>query len=118
MFGGRYCGYASVDSVDTALRRARDLPEVNLPRLSVYSFRHKGTTVLRKAKVPDEQIAYQLGHRRPENRSTRAYGEFDPSYLAEAATALDAWIARVLRLVAGKSYGIPAAAKASRKKVA
>ena len=89
---------------------------MNLPRLSVYSFRHKGTTVLRKAKVPDEQIAYQLGHRRPKNRSTRAYGEYDPSYLAEAAAALDAWIARVLHLAAGNSHGIPAGAKASRKK--
>jgi hypothetical protein len=87
----------------TALRRTRDLPEV---------------TVLRKAKVADEQIAYQLGHRRPENRSTRAYGEYDPSYLAEAAAALDDWVARVLRLAAGNSHGIPTAAKASREKAA
>src|ERR1700733_6539998 len=39
--------------------------------------------------------------------------EYDPSYLAEAAAALDAWTARVLRLAAGKSHGIPTAAKAS-----
>jgi hypothetical protein len=96
--GGRYCGYASVDSIDTALRRICARKTVNLPQLSVKSFRHKGTTVLRKAAVPVEQISYQLGHRRPEERSTRGYGEYDPNYLAEATAALDAWITRILRL--------------------
>jgi integrase len=71
---------------------------VNLPKLSVYSFRHKGTTVLRKAGVPVEQISYQLGHRRPEERSTRGYGEYDPKYLMDATVALEAWIQRILRL--------------------
>lgn len=71
---------------------------MNLPKLSVYSFRHKGTTVLRKAGVPVEQISYQLGHRRPEERSTRGYGEYDPKYLMDATVALEAWIQRILRL--------------------
>lgn len=96
--GGRYCGYASVDSVDSAIQRFRVLEEVNLPQLSVYSIRHKVTTVLRAAKVPAEQISYQLGHRRSDLRVTGDYGEYDPGYLAEASAALDAWIRRVLKL--------------------
>ena len=104
-YGNKYCGYASVDSIDTALRRVCAKESVNLPKLSVYSFRHKCTTVLRKAGVPSEQISYQLGHRRPEERSTRGYGEYDPKYLIDATAALDTWIKRILRLA--KAREIP-----------
>ena len=105
LYGNKYCGYASVDSIDTALRRLCAKETVNLPKLSVYSFRHKGATVLRKAGVPVEQISYQLGHRRPEERSTRAYGEYDPKYLIDATAALEAWIQRLLRFA--KAREIP-----------
>jgi hypothetical protein len=119
LYGGKYCGYTSVDSIDTALRRACAKKTVSLPKLSVYSFRHKGTTVLRKAAVPAEQISHQLGHRRPEERSTRGYGEYDPKYLAQATAALDAWIARVQRLVdRGKSHGNPTYTRRRRKEAA
>jgi len=76
-----YCAYSSVDSVDTALRRWRIKPEVNVPLISVYSIRHRVTSVLRAAGVPSEQISFQLGHRRPSERSTRNYGEYGPGYL-------------------------------------
>lgn len=58
---------ASVDSIDTALRRVCAKAEVSMPFLSVYSFRHRVVSVLRASKspyVPSEQISYQLGHRR------------------------------------------------------
>lgn len=101
LYGGRYCGYASRYSVRQALERVCAQKTVNLPRLTLYSFRHKVTTVLRAAKVPVEQIAYQLGHRGPESRITAGYGEYDPDYLADACKALDTWIRRVQK--AGKS---------------
>ena len=101
----RYCGYASVDSVDTALRRARVKEGVNIARLSVYSIRHRVASVLRAARdprVPGEQISFQMGHRRPlpgaESVMTRRYGELPADYLAEAATVLEAWVTRVLRM--------------------
>jgi len=97
---GRYCGYASVDSLDTALWRVCARDDVNLPRMAVYSIRHKVTSILRAAKVPSEQISYQIGHRRPEERTTRTYGEYDPRYLAEAASAIDAWMRRILKAAA------------------
>jgi integrase len=108
LFAGRYCGYASVDSVDTALVRARKSKDVNIPRLSAYSIRHRATSVLRASKnprVPGEQISYQLGHKRfagGEASTTRGYGQYEPDYLEEAAQALEAWITRVLKLAAQK----------------
>ena len=106
----QYCEYASVDSIDTALRRLCAKPKVNLPLLSVYSFRHRVASVLRASKnprVPGEQISYQLGHRRPGDRTTRGYGAYEPEYLDEAARALDAWINRVLKQAKTNSRGNP-----------
>lgn len=104
-----YCTYASVDSLDTALRRVRLLPEIDVPRISAYSIRNRVASVLRASKTPrvsGDQISYQLGHRRPtgmsEARTTRGYGEFGPDYLSEAAQALEAWVLRVLALAAEK----------------
>jgi hypothetical protein len=107
--GGRYCGYTSVDSIDTALRRAKVKEEINIPRLSAYSIRHRVASVLRASKtprVPGDQVSYQLGHRRAvaggEARMTRSYGELGPEYLAEAAAALEAWVLHVLKLAKKK----------------
>jgi hypothetical protein len=100
-----YCIYASVDSVDTALRRWRIKPEVNVPKISVYSIRHRAASVLRASKSPrvlEEQVNYQLGHRVPGNRTSRGYGQYDPEYLAEAAQVLEAWVSKVLQLAAQK----------------
>lgn len=91
--GGRYCGYASVDSVDSALERV--CKPLGLGRMSVYSIRHKGTTVMRAAGVPREQIDRQLGHVGGGARTTQDYGEFSPDFQKEAAAALDAWIRRL-----------------------
>ena len=83
----------------TLLARRACAPEkAELPSLALYSLRHRGTTVLRAAKVPKEQIDYQLGHVQQGARTTQDYGQYEPGYLTEAAAALDAWITRVLKL--------------------
>jgi hypothetical protein len=97
----RYCRYASVESVQSAIegyrggRNANARNVVNVPRLSAYSFRHKVTTVLRKAKLSEDEIAKQLGHSREHVRITSDYGEWDPDYLTGVADALDAWWIRL-----------------------
>lgn len=98
-----YCGYTSLEAVKTALHRLRTTEGVNLPRLTTYSFRHKVTTVLRRAKathgVTEDDISTQLGHRRPHLRTTAGYGEWDPSYLENTAAAIDQWFVELQRLV-------------------
>jgi hypothetical protein len=93
-----YCGYTNRSSIHTALRRACDPEKAALPQMALYSIRHRGTTVLRAAKVPKEQIDYQLGHVQQGARTTQDYGQYEAGYLTEAANALDAWIGRVLKL--------------------
>lgn len=92
-----YCAYSSVDSLQTAMSRARD--KAKLPLLSVYSFRHKAVTVLRQARVPEDEIAMQIGHKRPGLEVTAGYGEWSPDYLARSAAALDAWWAKMVKAV-------------------
>jgi len=96
--GGKYCGYASVDSVDSALERVCKRQHINLPQMSVYSIRHKVTTVLRAAGVPREQIDRQLGHVGGGARTTEDYGEYSPDFQKEAAAAIDTWIRRLRAL--------------------
>ena len=74
------------------------LMKANLPRMALYSLRHRGTTALRATKVPKEQIDYQLGHVQQGARTTQDYGQYEPGYLTEATLALDTWISRVLKL--------------------
>lgn len=101
--GGKYCGYASVDSVDSALERV--CKKVGLGQMSVYSLRHKVTTVLRAAGVPSEQIARQLGHKRADTATSDLYGEFSPDFQKAATDALDAWVRRLRQLeIATKSH--------------
>jgi integrase len=61
--------------VRQALERVCTQKTVNLPKLTLYSFRHKVTTVLRSAGVPGDQISRQLGHSGRESRTTAGYGE-------------------------------------------
>ncbi len=113
--GGRYCGYANVSSVQTALDRAREA--AGAPRLTAYSLRHKAITVLRAAGVPADQIALQVGHRRPDTRITGAYGEYAPDFLKDAARALDSWLRAVLNLAANP-HRIPTKAGRRRRRAA
>jgi integrase len=94
-YGERYCGYATIEGVKTALQVLRERESVNLPLISTYSFRHKVTTVLRQGRVSEDQVSQMLGHRRVNLRTTGGYGEWSPDYLADAAAAIDAWFLRV-----------------------
>lgn len=91
---GRFVAYANVSAVQSALDRLA-APDALGIQLSAYSLRHKVTTVLRRAKrhgVTEDDIAWQLGHRRPHLRTTGGYGEFEPDYLDAPAQALDTWL--------------------------
>jgi len=83
-----YCGYTGRSSIHTALRRACGADKAALPRMALYSLRHRGTTVLRAARVPKEVIDFQLGHVQQGARTTQDYGQYQPDYLSEAAAAL------------------------------
>jgi integrase len=52
-----------MEGVKTAIERVRT--KAAIPQLSTYSFRQKAATVLRRARVSEDQIAVQLGHHRP-----------------------------------------------------
>jgi hypothetical protein len=122
LHGHRYCGYTAIESINSALERW--CKELNVPVTTSYCIRNRGTTMLRhcrKPRVPGEQRSYQLGHKRPaegETRTTQGYGTFEPTYLREAAQALDAWIARVLAMSARISRGIPTTISTRKKKAA
>lgn len=117
-YGDRYCGYDTIEGVKTALQALRARESVNLPLISPYSFRHKVTSVLRTSRVPEDQVSQMLGHRRANLRTTAGYGEWDPTYLADAAAAIDAWFARVQKYCtrALYSHGIPTVAQARKKR--
>ena len=94
-FGDRYCGYTSMEGVKSAIQRLA--VETSIP-ISTYSWRQKATTVLRRARVPEDQVSELLGHKRPNLRTTAGYGDWDPDYQREASAALDKWFWRVRRL--------------------
>jgi len=108
LFDGRYCGY-SIEGVKSAVQRLA--AETGIP-VSTYSCRQKVTTVLRRARVPEDQVSELLGHKRPGLRTTAGYGDWDPDYQREAAAALDGWFWRIRKLVkaasaAANSQGTP-----------
>ena len=94
-YGERFCGYSSIEGVKSALQRVA--AETGIP-VSTYSWRQKVTTILRKARVPEDQVSELLGHKRPNLRTTAGYGDWDPDYQREAAAALDAWFWRIRKL--------------------
>ncbi len=105
--GGRYCGFSSIDGVESSLKRA--VKRAGVAHITTYSFRHKVTTILRLARVSEDEISVWAGHKRPHLRTTGEYGEGNPDYLANAAAAIDAWFARTQALAERPlfSQGIP-----------
>ena len=87
----RYVPFRYVDSLQSTYTRGRRLEAVNLPQIVPYSIRNKMVTVLRMKQVPGSQRSKWLGHAdHEESRTTsRSYGEFDPTYLRDAANATD-----------------------------
>jgi len=106
-YGERFCGYSSIEGVKSALQRVA--AETGIP-VSTYSWRQKVTTILRKGRVPEDQVSELLGHKRPSLRTTAGYGDWDPDYQREAAAALDAWFWRIRKLarkLASEQVGTP-----------
>jgi integrase len=98
-FGERYCGYTTMEGVKSGVQRVA--ADTCIP-ISTYSWRQKVTTVLRRARVPEDQVSAFLGHKRPSLRTTAGYGDWDPDYQLEAAAALDNWFWRVRKLEIGQ----------------
>ncbi len=74
------------------MRRALGLPDQYIPK----TIRHTVATELRRRGVPAEQISVLLGHRPADlERMTAVYAKYDPRYLAEAVTALQALLMEV-----------------------
>jgi integrase len=72
--------------------------------ITPYSIRHTLSRELRKARVPTEEIGIYLGHRpKGSARTTSIYAPFDPGYLAEAATVVEAFQHRLGAEVAALS---------------
>lgn len=118
-FGGRYCGYATLEGVKSAVQRLA--ADTGIP-ISTYSWRQKVTTVLRRARVPEDQVSELLGHKRPGLRTTAGYGDWDPDYQREAAAALDNWFWRIRKSAKLKaadqtnSQGTPEATAAGKRR--
>jgi len=105
---GRWVIYKSRHGYGQAIRRLCARKAVNVPEFTAYSIRHKVTTILRNAGVPEEKIQVQQGHRRPESRISRGYGKFEAEYFVEVCDALDDYVERLDRIT--KRSLIPAPA--------
>ena len=75
---------------------------------------------LRSGGVQEDKIAFQLGHKRPDVRTTGRYGEWAPGYLREVTECLDAWFLRLQRQVSRPlfSQGFPKSVRRRTKKAA
>jgi integrase len=74
------------------MRRALELPDQYIPK----TVRHTVATELRRRGVPPDQMSVLLGHRPAGmERMTAVYAKYDPRYLAEAVTALQALLMEV-----------------------
>ena len=62
--------------------------------------------MLRRARVPEDQVSELLGHKRPDLRTTAGYGHWDPDYQLEAALALDEWFWRIRTLAKAKQQAL------------
>ena len=89
---GRYVTYrgepiASILATFRIARKDAGLDE----RVTPYSIRHTMAREMRKARVPGEQISLFLGHL-PQGAAgtTAVYAPYEPDYLSDAASAIDA----------------------------
>jgi len=65
---------------------------LGFPELTPYSLRHKMATELRARGVSREELAYQMGHKLPDLRTTDCYTKFDKRYLENAKSAIEAYM--------------------------
>jgi integrase len=71
---------------------------LGMPELTPYALRHKMATELRARGVSREELAYQMGHKLTDLRTTDRYTKFDKRYLATAITTIDSYVRDLNRL--------------------
>lgn len=83
----------------TTLRRAwlRTAKAADLTGTAPYSIRHTLARHLVSQGVPEDQVSGFLGHQR--SSTTRIYAPYAPGYLADAATAIDAYWTEVFAIL-------------------
>ncbi len=83
----------------TTLRRAwlRTAKAAGLTGTAPYSIRHTVAREMMQRGVSEDQVAGMLGHQR--SSTTRIYAPYAPVYLAEAATAIDAYWGEVFAIL-------------------
>lgn len=85
-----------VAEIDTAWKKMVMNSGINPIRVNPYSIRHTMGRVLRAAKIKGEEISIYLGHKPvDENDVTTIYSPYDPTYLRDAAKAIDGYWARL-----------------------
>jgi len=77
---------------------ARRGQELGMPEFTPYTLRHKMATELRARGVTREEVAYQLGHKLPDLRTTDRYTKFDPRHLGAAKAAIEDYIRELDKL--------------------
>jgi integrase len=65
---------------------------LGFPELTPYSLRHKMATELRARGVSREDLAYQMGHKLPDLRTTDRYTKFDKRYLETAKAVIEEYL--------------------------
>jgi integrase len=68
------------------------------PEMTPYTLRHKVATELRARGVSREEIAYQMGHKMPDLRTTDRYTKFDKRNLANAKMGIEQYLAELDKL--------------------
>lgn len=87
-------GKRYVHSVRTAWRRARADAELD-EQVNPYSLRHTMARRLRMEGVSAWEVSAQLGHKRSDLSITEIYAPYDPTYLKDAARAIDSFFAEL-----------------------
>lgn len=90
-------------TVGSAYKRTRALTDkegkslLNMPLMSPYSIRNFMVTEMRRVQVPGSQRSIWMGHMDEEEKRTtsQSYGQFDPSFLQDAADAVDEFMVRL-----------------------
>jgi len=66
--------------------------DLGVPEFTPYTLRHKMATELHARGVIGEEVSYQIGHKRPDMRTTGRYLKFDPRYLSNAKRVIEEYI--------------------------
>ena len=94
--GGHLITYHNkpIRSVKIAWRHIR--AELSFDKaVNPYSLRHTMARWLRTQSVPAWEVSAQLGHKQSGMSTTEIYAPFDPAYLGQSVTAIDAFLARL-----------------------